>query len=270
MKKINSILFALCAAVSIAAPAAAAEEFALEKLNASPRHHEWAEVESGGRKVHSFVAFPEKAEKALVVIVIHENRGLTDWVRSFADQLAEAGYIAIAPDLLSGFSEEFKRTSDFKQPDDARNAIYKLDSAQVMADLKAVQRYAQKIPAANGKTAVIGFCWGGAQAFQFASEASKLEAALVFYGTSPDAKAIKKISAPVYAFYGENDQRINAGIEATSEEMEKRKKVFEYEVYRGAGHAFMKHGDDPEGNMENKQARNDAWLRLKKILAGIQ
>lgn len=270
MKKIHLIMFGLLAAIFSTGMAFAAEEFALEKLNASPRHHEWAEVESGGRKVYSFVAFPEKAEKALAVIVIHENRGLTDWVRSFADQLAEAGYIAIAPDLLSGFSEEFKRTTDFKQPDDARNAIYKLNPDQVMADLKAVQRYAEKIPAANGKTAVIGFCWGGAQSFKFASVSSKLEAALVFYGTSPDAKAIKKISAPVYGFYGENDQRINSGLEATSEEMEKRKKVFEYEVYRGAGHAFMKHGDDPEGNMENKQARNEAWGRVKKILAQIK
>src|SRR4051794_36784690 len=81
---------------------ATAQDWAKAKLDKSPRHYEWVDVTNGSRKVHSFIVYPEVSNKAIAVIVIHENKGLTDWVRSVADQFAAAGYIAIAPDLLSG------------------------------------------------------------------------------------------------------------------------------------------------------------------------
>lgn len=244
-----------------------AQEFALELLEDSPRHHEWVEVKSGNRVVHSFVAYPEKSGNTLSVVVIHENRGLTDWVRSFADQLAANGYIAIAPDLLSGFSPEADRTSDFSSSDEARNAIYRLNAEQITEDLNSVQKYIAGITASSGKVAVMGFCWGGSQTFRFATNNSEIVAALVFYGSPPDNhEDIQRITAPVYGFYGENDQRINATIPGTEELMKKAGKTYKYKIYDGAGHAFMRHGDDPSGSEENIGARNEAWARIKMIL----
>ncbi len=251
------------------ASAVCAQPYAL--LDNSPRHHEWVKVPSDGRSVHSFVAYPENAQDSLAVIVIHENRGLSDWVRSFADQLAGAGYLAIAPDLLSGFDAEHGRTSDFKSSDDARKALYQLDPDQITRDLLAVRKYISRIPSSNGRTAVVGFCWGGSQTFRFATNASDLSAALVFYGSAPkDAERIRNITAPVYGFYGENDRRINATIPETQKLMKQHDRVYDYVFYDGAGHAFMRRGDDPKGSPENKKARDDAWVRIKQILSKIR
>src|SRR5688572_28918436 len=155
----NRILSALLLAV-LAIPATA-QDYVLQRLEKSPRHHEWVAIKNGERSVHTFVVYPQSKDKATAVIVIHENKGLTDWVRSVADQLAEAGYIALAPDLLSGTGPNGGKTSDFATADAARDAIYKLEQSQVTADLDALASYAKKLPAANGKVAVGGFCWGG-------------------------------------------------------------------------------------------------------------
>ncbi len=247
-----------------------AQDFALNQLDESPRHHEWIEVEAGERSVLTFVAYPEKATKTTAVIVLHENRGLTDWVRSFADQLAAAGYLALAPDLLSGFDPEHRRTSDFRSSDDARNAIYKLDPDQITSDLKAVRKYASELPASSGTTVVAGFCWGGSQSFRFATNSSNIKAAMVFYGSPPTVDDMKRIAVPVYGFYGENDERINATIDETKKAMTRHGKVYDYVIYAGAGHGFMRQGDDPNGSKANRTARDDAWIRIKKILSSIR
>jgi carboxymethylenebutenolidase len=258
-------------ALALAAPGAAAQEWAIERMGASPRHHEWVEVPAGeGRTVRSFVAYPEKAEGALAVIVLHENRGLTDWVRSFADQLAAAGHLAIAPDLLSGFAAERPHTGAFPSSDAAREAIYALDADRVTSDLLAVQKHAAALPGASGKTAIVGFCWGGAQSFRFASNSPDLATALVFYGTAPtDEERIAAIRAPVHGFYGENDERVNATIAETKRRMEAHGKTYTVEIYEGAGHAFMRQADDPEGPPAAKAAKAAAWERLVTILDGI-
>lgn len=263
---------AVAVAVMLAAGGggATAQEWAIERLEASPRHHEWVEVPaSEGRTVRSFVAYPETAEGALAVIVLHENRGLTDWVRHFADQLAAAGYLAIAPDLLSDFDAERPDTGAFASSDAAREAIYALDADRVTSDLLAVQAYAAKLAGASGETAVVGFCWGGAQAFRFATHAPDLAAALVFYGTAPDdEERIAAVAAPVHGFYGENDERVNATIPETRRLMEAHGKTYTVEVYQGAGHAFMRQADDPAGPPEAKKAKRAAWERLVAILDG--
>lgn len=247
------------------------QEFAVEKLQKSPRHNEWVKVPSKDRTIHSFVAYPEKQEKSLAVIVIHENRGLTDWVRSFTDQLAAAGYIAIAPDLLSGFDNQHTQTRDFKNSDQARDAIYELKPDRITQDLQAVQEFISKVPGSNGKVVVAGFCWGGSQTFRFATHSPTLSAALVFYGTAPTSEeSIRAISAPVYGFYGKKDQRVNATIADTQKLMEKYARIYDVGIYKGASHAFMRYGDDPEGSPENKKARNDSWTRIKTILSKIQ
>lgn len=253
-----------------AAPAHA-QEWARAVLDASPRHHEWVDVPSGDRSVHAFVAYPERKDAAPAVVVIHENRGLTDWVRSFADRLAAEGYVAIAPDLLSGFDKAHQTTADFADSDAAREAIYALDAERITVDLLAVQKYVAALPAASGTTAVIGFCWGGGEAFRFATHASGLSAALVFYGLPPkDAAALAAIAAPVYGFYGAKDWRINATIPETRTRMARAGKEYDAVVYEGAGHAFMRAGDDPGGSPESKGARDKAWARVKTILSGLK
>ncbi|MEX0904286.1 MAG: dienelactone hydrolase family protein [Balneolaceae bacterium] len=247
-----------------------AQDYALQQLEESPRHHEWIEVNDGDRTVHSFVAYPEEADNTSVVIVIHENRGLNDWARSFADQVAAAGYIAIAPDLLSEFDSEHIRTSDFATSDAARDALYQLDPDRITSDLKAVQQYISSIPSANGTVIVAGFCWGGSQSFRFATNADDLSAALVFYGSAPtDEERIQNISTPVYGFYGGNDQRINATIPETERLMENNGKMYKYHIYEGAGHGYMRSGDDPNGSEANVTARNQSWEWIGEILGGL-
>lgn len=253
----------------VMAIAASAQDWAKTKLEKSPRHQEWVEVKHGNRTVHSFVVYPEVKDKTAVVIVIHENKGLTDWVRNAADQFAAAGYIAIAPDLLSGMSGHAK-TSDFKDVDAATAAIYKLPADQVTADLNAVAKYGASIPAANGKVAVAGFCWGGAQTFRFPANNKDVKAALVFYGTGPEKEEdIKRINCPVYGFYGGADNRINATIPKSKDLMTAARKTYDAVIYEGAGHGFMRAGEEPNAKEENKKARDEAWTRIKEILKKI-
>jgi carboxymethylenebutenolidase len=246
-----------------------AQPYAQARLDSSPRHLEWTTLAAGeGRTLHAFVAWPERHADALAVIVIHENRGLTDWVRSFADQLAEAGFIAIAPDLLSGFDPEHARTKDFASEDAAREAISRLDPEQVTHDLHALMAWAAKLPGGDGRVAVMGFCWGGAQTFRFATNARDLAGAFVFYGTAPtDESALARIATPVHGFYGADDQRVNATIEATRTAMLDLERPYEPVVYDGAGHGFMRAGDDPAAAPELRAARDAAFIRLTSLLA---
>jgi carboxymethylenebutenolidase len=241
-----------------------------EQLEKSPRHHEWVEVKQGNRVVHCFLVFPEVKEQAPVVLVIHENKGLTDWVRSVADRLAEAGYIAIAPDLLSGVGPNAGGTAEFPSVDAATQAIYKLPQDQVTADLNAVADFAVKLPAANGKLAVAGFCWGGGQSFRFATNRPDLAAAFVFYGTGPeDKEAVARIKCPVYGFYGGNDNRVNATLAKTSALMKEAGKTFKPVIYEGAGHGFTRSGEEPDAQEANKKGRDAAWLRWLELLKKV-
>ncbi len=246
-----------------------AKDPALERLEKSPRHHEWVDVKSKDRSVHCFVVFPEVKEKAPAVLIIHENRGLNDWARAIADDIAAAGYVAIAPDLLSGMGPEGKHTPSFPTSDAAREAIYKLEPDKVGEDLDAVADYVTKLPACDGTVSVAGFCWGGSKSFDFATRRQGLTAAYVFYGSAPeDETALAKIDCPVYGFYGENDARINEGLPKTVEAMKKLGKTFEPVTYNGAGHGFMRAGEAADASLENKRARQDAWTRWKTRLAG--
>jgi carboxymethylenebutenolidase len=260
----------LAALVLLSAAPAGAQEWARAALDASPRHQEWVDIPSDGRSVRAFVVYPERKDAAPAVIVIHENRGLTDWVRSFADRLAGEGYVAIAPDLLSGFDAKHRATADFADDDAARDAIYGLDPGRITADLLAVRKFAAALPAQNGKTAVIGFCWGGGEAFRFATNAAGLSAVLVFYGLVPkDNAGLGSITAPVYGFYGGNDWRINATLPETRAGMERAARRFDAVVYEDAGHAFMRTGEDPDGRAEDKAARARAWERVRAVLAAM-
>jgi carboxymethylenebutenolidase len=257
---------ALCAAVLLLV-----QDPVKDRLEKSPRHLEWIQVKHGERTVHAFIAFPEVKEKAPVVVLIHEIFGLSDWMRSMADQLAERGYIAIAPDLLSGMGPKGGKTSDFESGDAVRAAIGKLPPDQVTADLNAVCDFAKKEPAGNGKVAVGGFCWGGAQTFRFATNRSDLAAAYVFYGRGVEnAEEIGRIPCPVYGFYAEKDDRVNSTIPKSDELMKAAKKTFEPVIYKGGGHGFMRMGDDANPSEGNKAARDEAWKRWDDLLKKLK
>jgi carboxymethylenebutenolidase len=255
-------------ALSVLIGTASAQDAAKKRLQESTRHGEWVKVKQGDRQVQAYVVYPEVKDKALSVVVIHEIFGLSDWVRGVADQLAEAGYIAIAPDLLSGMGPNGGGTESFKG--DVGRAIRDLPPEQITKDLNAVAAYVSKLDAANGKVAVCGFCWGGGQSLRYATNNPDLKAAFVFYGSTPlDAKTVAQIKCPVYGFYGENDARVNMSIDRTKELMKAAGKMYEPVIYDGAGHGFMRAGEMPNANAANKKARDDAWQRWKKILQGL-
>ena len=260
-------LMMLLVAFALVANVALAQSDRLEK---SPRHLEYVTVKSGDREIKCFIAYPEVKEKATAVVVIHEIFGLTDWVRGVTDQLAERGFIAIAPDLLSGMGPDGGGTAEIGSGDAVRKAIQSLPPDQVTADLNATVDYVSKLPAANGKVAVGGFCWGGGQTFRFATNNDDIKAAFVFYGSGPDsAEAIEKIKAPVYGFYGSNDARVNATIPKSEELTKKAKKTYEPVIYEGAGHGFMRAGEAPDAMEANKKAREQAWERWTELLKKI-
>lgn len=249
---------------------ASAQDWAKKRLEASPRHQEWVELKHGDRTVKCFVVYPERKDKATVVVLIHEIMGLTDWVQSVADQLAEQGYIAIAPDFLSGMAPGGGRTTDFEDASKAREAISGLKPEQVTADLDAAVDYGKKLPSANGKVAVAGFCWGGTQTFRYATNRADLAASCVFYGSGPtDPAALAKIGGPVYGFYGGNDNRINATIPDSVKLMKEAGKTYEPVTYEGAGHGFMRAGEAPDASEDNKKGRDAAWKRWLEILGKI-
>jgi carboxymethylenebutenolidase len=246
------------AAPAPANPAVA--DWAKQRLAASSRHREWVKVKSGDREVNAFVVYPEVKGKATSVVVIHEIFGMSDWVQLLADEVAEAGYIAIAPDLLSGVT--------LADANAVGKAIRDLPPDQITADLNAVADYVAKLPAANGKVAVAGFCWGGGQAFRFATNRPTLAAAFVFYGPGPDS--VDSIKAPVYGFYAGNDARIGATVAKTLQMMHDAKKTYEVVTYEGAGHGFMRAGDAPDASAANKKARDESWVRWKGVLKDIK
>jgi carboxymethylenebutenolidase len=235
-------------------PGAEEAKAAVEK---SPRHGEYVDVPvEGGKPLKAYVVYPERKEKAPVVIVIHEIFGLSDWIKAVTDQLAADGFIAIAPDMLTGRGPGGGGTEAYKG-EEIRDAVRALKPDEVTAGLNAVRAYGMKLPASNGKTATIGFCWGGMQSFAYAVAQPELNAAVVYYGTSPgDPSAFEKIKAPVLGLYGSDDARVNATIEPAKQAMQKGNKTYQTHVYEGAGHGFLRQQSGREANLKASQ---QAW-----------
>ncbi len=235
------------------------EDGAKAALEKSPRHHEWVKIPVPGSdvKLNTFVAYPERKDKAPVVIVIQEVYGLTDWIRGVADTLAADGFIAIAPDLLSGRGPGGGGTEAFPSRDDVVKAVRDLQQPEVMTMLDAVQAYGTGLPAATANFATIGFCWGGGQSFNYAAHQPKLGAAVVYYGVSPPNEALGTVRAPVLGLYGEDDARVTTTVGPASEKMEELGKVFIPHIYKGAGHGFLRAQGEREG--ANLAASKEAW-----------
>jgi carboxymethylenebutenolidase len=257
----------LAMAVVLAAHAGAGQDWAAKKVETSPRHREFVKVKSGNRSVSAFVVYPEVKNKAAAVVIVHEIFGMTDWAQELADEVAAAGYIAIAPDLLSGMAPNGGGTGGFLDANAIGKAIRDLPPDQITADLNAVTDYVKNLPSANGKVAVAGFCWGGGEAFRFATNRPDLAAAYVFYGPGP--ASVATIKAPVYGFYAGNDARIGATVPKTAEMMKAAGKTFEVVTYEGAGHGFMRAGEAPDATPANKKARDEAWGRWKGLLGRL-
>jgi carboxymethylenebutenolidase len=231
------------------------------RLEKSPRHGEWVDVKLAGseKPVKTWVVYPERKDKAPVVIVIHEIYGLSDWIRAVADQLAREGFIAVAPDLVSGKGPGGGGTDSASSSDDVVKLVMALPREEVVQRLNAVRDYAMRLPSANGKTAAVGFCWGGSTSFAYAVVQPALDAAVVYYGTAPAADVLASLQAPVLGLYGGDDARVTATVEGTKTQMQKLGKAYEVEVYAGAGHGFLRQQDGRGG--ANLKATDQAWPR---------
>ena len=233
------------------------EDTARDRLNTSPRHGEWVSVPApGGDTVESWIVYPERSDTAPVVVVIHEIYGLTDWIRGVADEFAAQGFIAVAPDMLTGKGPDGGRT-DSVDRDGAVALVRGLDADEVHTRLKAVADWATALPAAEDAYGVVGFCWGGRTSFSFATHDPEVGAAVVYYGTSPDDEALAAVEAPVLGLYGGDDARVNETIPPAQARMEELGKLFQVEIFDGAGHGFLRAQEGREGR--NLAASSQAW-----------
>jgi carboxymethylenebutenolidase len=228
-------------------------------------HREYVTLTHDARAIQALVVVPKLRGKASVVVLAHGVYGLTDWAKDMANELAEEGFIVIAPDFLSGDGPHGGGFDDFASVGDWVSAVQNLNSNVVFEDLDAAVDYGKKLPNANGKIAVVGFSWGGWKSFAFATHRKDLSAVFVFYGTGPDDVAA--ITAPVYGFYGGADWAVSGSVPATADEMKAAGKFYEPVTYRGANHGFMRlAGDLLNTNRDNKTARDEAYARLLKLL----
>jgi carboxymethylenebutenolidase len=244
-----------------------AADDAKARLEKSPRHGEFVDIKVEGMNVplKTYVVYPESKDKAPVVIVIHEIFGLSDWVRSVADQLAADGFIAVAPDFISGMGPNNGGTESVTSGDDVRKLVSGMKAEDVMKRADAAREYGMKLPASNGKTATVGYCWGGKQSFAYAAHQPGLNAAVVYYGTSPENAAdYAKIKAPVLGLYGSDDARVNKTIDPAKAEMQKGGKSYTAHIYDGAGHGFLRQQDGKDG--ANLKAAQQAWPETVKFI----
>jgi carboxymethylenebutenolidase len=305
MRVMKLLCFATVGAlVGSCAVSCTAQGWAKAALDKSPRHGEFVNLtEASGRKLQVWVVYPQVKDKAPVVVMIHEIFGQSDWAREMADEVSAAGYIVVEPDLLSGFGPAAAATATpasgapmdhasmqmgqagagapmvpaqpggtaaFPDQSTVVKAVSSLPDAQVLSDLDAAADYGKKLPSANGKLYVAGFCWGGGKSFLFATHRSDLSAAFVFYGPPPPAAAMKNITAPVYGFYAGNDARISATVPQTEADMKAAGKTYDPVVYDGAGHGFMRAGEAPDADAPNSAARAQGFRRLVTLLGGVR
>lgn len=259
------LLFALAAGLALGAQQLPPDEAGSPAaLASSPRHGEWVTVDvPGGDKVELWVVYPERPDPAPVVLVIHEIFGLTDWARAVTDRLAAEGFVAIAPDFLTGKGPS-GGASRSMTVDQARAAMGQLKPAEILARLDAAFHYGRSLPSATKQAGVVGFCWGGGIAFSYATVQPELGASVVYYGTSPSTQSLATVKAPILGLYGGNDARVNATVPAAETELKRLGKHFESAFYEGAGHAFLRQLAGQNG--ANLKAANQAWPRTLSFL----
>ena len=241
---------------------------ATARLNSSPRHGEYAKTTVGGAPLNLWVVYPERRDKAPVVVVIHGAAGFNDWIRGVGDQLAAEGFIAVVPDLLSGKGPNGGGSDSFVNRDEVGKTLGSLTRAEVDSRINAARDFGLKLPAANGKTGTMGFCSGGTNNFAYTVGQPNLNAAVVFYGSAPGAPGsaqgsfvaadtLANIKAPILGLYGGDDARINSTIPSTQDKMRALGKIYEPHSFDGAGHGFL--GQQGGQNGANLRASEQAW-----------
>jgi carboxymethylenebutenolidase len=245
-----------------AADLPAGEADAPSRLAKSPRHGEWVMVKVGSDSVRAWVVYPQVSTKAPVVVVVHEVFGLTTWIRAVADQLAADGFIAIAPDLLTGKIAPTANDSTLKAQGPA--LIRTLDPAVVQRDLDAAAQYAMALPAAEKKYGIVGFCWGGGISFAHDAHAGTsplLGASVVYYGVPPEASQLPNVHAPVLGLYGGTDARIALTVPGTDSALKALGRTYEHTIFPGAAHGFLRAQTQPDGSImaANLEATRQAW-----------
>ena len=225
------------------------------RLAASPRHAEWVMIPTGRDSIRAYVVYPQRRDRAPVVLVVHEIFGLSSWIRGVADQLAADGFIAIAPDLLTN---KLPGPPDTTNADAARAAIRTLDPADVQRQLAAIGRFGMALPSAKPRYGIVGFCWGGSASFAHAANQPMLGASVVYYGGSPDVARLDSVQAPVLGLYGGNDNRVNATIPRADSVLKARGRIFETHIFEGAGHGFLRQ-QEGENGPANTAASQKAW-----------
>lgn len=267
------LLLALLSTPAAAKPPAAtpppSESGARARLEASPRHGEFVEIAVPGEAspLQAWIAYPERADRAGVVILLHEIFGLSEWMRGVADQVAADGWIAVAPDLISGFGPGGGGTASVASRDSVVQLVRRLKPDQTDARLAAVREWARALPSANGKLASLGFCWGGSLSFKMAAVTPPIEAAVVFYGSAPDSATLTRVRTPVLGLYGGDDARVNSTIEPARAVLRAAKRRYDVHVYDGAGHGFLRQQELREG--ANQKAADRAWPAVRAFLTPL-
>lgn len=228
------------------------------RLAASPRHGEYMMIRTGpSDSVRAWVVFPERSTRAPVVLVVHEIFGLSSWIRGVADQLAADGFIAVAPDLLTGKATPAPGADTLTQAV-ATTTIRTLNAGDVQRQLAAVGKHAMSLPAAAPSYGIVGFCWGGSASFAHAVMSPEgLGAAVVYYGTSPATASLAGVKVPVLGLYGSEDARVNATIAPADSAMRALGKRYEPRTFAGAGHGFLRQQEGMNG--ANLAATRQAW-----------
>lgn len=238
----------------------------------SPRHGRWIDVpatlSTGPVMMRTWVIEPLGNERAGVVVVIHPGPGMdvggtpkkgggADWMRALADKVALQGFIVVMPDLSSGMGPGGGNFDSFQYSDDVAKALGSRSSADKMQLVRTARDYALKMPRANGKSGVTGFCNGGGMAWESTAAIAGLNAAVSFYGAPPDAAAMAKIQAPVLAFAGDDDPGLAPRVSGSAPDMQRLGKTFEFKIYPNVTHAYLQQ----QTLGENAVATLDSWTK---------
>lgn len=242
----------------------------MDKLRQSPRRRETVTLPGEGRNRQAFVVWPMNKEQVPVVLMAAEDQGVNNWAMDMADQIAAMGYIVIVPDFLSGRGPNGGGQDSFPGMKAVMYNLLRIKEADMTADLNAWADYGDHLTGSNHKLAVAGFGWGGGRAFWWATQRHDLAAAFIFYDTAPPPAALAGLTAPVYAFYAENDARVTRSLEATKANMAAAGKKYEWVQYPHSDHMFVRLGDEPGNtNPANIQARSASLAKLQELLAGM-
>ena len=230
------------------------------RLAASPRKGEWALIRVGEDSVRAWVVYPARRQNAPVVVAIHDNQGMSNWIRSVADQLAADGFIGIAPDLLTmeGVARRPDGESELEGERGVRALLSRVDQAKRDRFIQAVGEWGTKQQGASSKYGVMGFCWGGGTVFAHAVAApASLGAVAVYYGPSPTPDRLTTVRAPILGLYGEDDARVNNSVPPAQDALKAAGRIFEPHYFPGAGHGFTRSQEAREG--ANLEAVKKAW-----------